>query len=178
MLWQIYGDVVRDVKNIEAGGGAAMSERHDIVLRQHEDGPNPPDLLREMVEEIKKLGPTTIKAGGKYVKSKAEQEAVKVQEIKARVFEKIGKLEVERQRLIKERDEADRKAELELQREEHEHERAVHQLELQEFKEKAQALRAVVDCIVRLKEKGIEVDIKLIKAAEKAAMSLLEDKTV
>jgi len=153
-----------------------MTERHDIVLHQHEDGPNPPDLLQQIVEDIKKLVPETGKTARKWLRAKGDQELAKVQEIKARVFEKIGQLEIERQRLIQHRDEAERKAEMELKREQHELERALRELEIQRFKERIHALRDVVDCIVKLKDKGIEVDIELIHVTEKAAKTLLEDK--
>jgi len=88
-----------------------MTERHDIILHQHEDGPNPPDLLQQIVEDIKKLVPETGKAARKWLRAKGDQECAKVQEIKARIFEKIGQFEIERQRIIQQRDEAYRKAE-------------------------------------------------------------------
>lgn len=153
-----------------------MTERHDVVLHQNDDGPNPPDLLRQIVEDVKKLVPETSEAARKYVKGKGEQEVAKAQEIKARIYEIIAKLEIERQRLIQQHDEAEWKAELELQRGQYEIERAERELEVQRFKERTHALREVVDCIVKLKENGIEVNIRLIKDVEKTARSLMKDK--
>lgn len=152
-----------------------MSERHDIILRQHEDGPNPPDLLQQIVEDIKKLVPETGEAARKYVKAKGEQELAKVQEIKARVYEKIGQLEIERQRLIQQREEAEHKAEQELQTQKDKHEESLRELEIQSFKERTKALREVVECIVKLKERGIQVDMEVIQKVEKTAVHLLEE---
>ena len=149
-----------------------MRDRHDIILRQYEDGPNPPDLLQQIVDDIKKLVPETGKSARKWMRAKGDQELAKVQEIKVRVYEKIGQLEIERQRLIQQREEAERKAELELQREKDKHELSVRELEIKWFKERANALREVVHCIVMLKELGIEVDINVIK---KAVTSLMRD---
>ena len=152
-----------------------MTERHDIVLHEHEDGTNPPDLLRQIIQDVKKLVPETGKSARKWMRAKGDQELAKVQEIKARVYEKIGQLEIERQRLIQQRDEDMRKAELERQRQQDEHDRVLREQEIHLFKERTQALREVVDCIVRLKEKGIEVDLNLIETVGKYAMQLLND---
>jgi len=152
-----------------------MTERHDIILRQHEDKTNPPDLLRQIIQDVKKLVPETGKSARKWMRAKGDQELAKVQEIKARVYEKIGQLEIERQRLIQQRDEDMRKAELERQRQQDEHDRDMREQEIHIFKERTQALREVVDCIVRLKEKGIEVDLELIETVGRYAMQILND---
>lgn len=63
-----------------------MSERHDMILRPAE-GENPPDLLQQIVEDVKKLVPTTGKAARKYVEAKGEEAVARVREIQARVYE-------------------------------------------------------------------------------------------
>jgi len=47
---------------------------------------------------------------------------------------------------------------------------------MQKFRDRIHALREIVDIIVKLKEKGIEVDIELIHTAEKSAKTILEGK--
>ena len=153
-----------------------MTERYDIGLHQHEDGTNPPDLLRQIIQDVKKLVPETGRSARKWMRAKGDQELAKVQEIKARVYEKIGQLEIERQRLIQQRDEAMLKAELERERQQDEYDRSLREQEIHLFKKKTQALREVVDCIIRLRENGIEVDIELIEIVEKSAIQLLKDK--
>jgi len=147
-------------------------ERHDVTLHPAE-GPNPPDLLQQIVEDIKndlkELVPIAGKALGKYVGAKGEEAIARVQEIRARIYENIGKLEIERQRLVKERDEAWQKYELEAQRD-----RNTHDEKLREMK--SQGLCDVVDCIVKLKERGMAVDMKVIKEVEKAMRGRLTDK--
>jgi hypothetical protein len=152
-----------------------MTECHEIILRQHDDGPNPPDLLQQIVDDIKKLVPESAEAGRKWLRGKSEQELARVQEIKARVYKKIAQIEIEREKLIQQRDESDRKAQLELRKQDQDHECSLRKLEIARLNEKTQALKEVVDCIVRLRGLGIEVDLKVIKAAGAASTALLED---
>lgn len=152
-----------------------MTDRHTKTLLQFEEESNPPDLLRQIVEDIKKLVPESGEAARNWLRGKSKQELAKVQEIQARVYEKIGQLEIERQREIRQREEAHRRAELEWQREQHNHERSLRELEIQQFRERTRALREIVDCLVKLRQLGIEFDLKVIKSTEVTAMSLLED---
>lgn len=152
-----------------------MTECHEIILREHDDGPNPPDLLQQIVDDIKKLVPESTEAGRKWLRGWGEQELARAQEIKAKVYEKIAQVEIEREKLIQQRDDGYRKAQLELRKQDQDHERSLHELEIARLKEQTQALKEVVDCIVKLRGLGIEVDLKVIKAAEAASMSLLED---
>lgn len=151
-----------------------MSERHDIILRQH-DGPNPPDLLQQLIEDVKKLVPESTKSAHKWLRAKGDKEVAKVQEIKASVYEKITKLEEDRKRQIQLRDEALRAAELEEKREEHEHKRAMLEFEHKQRILRIEALREAVECIRKLRKCGIEIDVKLIKETQKALKSLLKD---
>jgi hypothetical protein len=152
-----------------------MNERHDITLRQHEDGSNPPDLLQQIIEDVKKLAPETTATARKWIRAKGDQEEARVQEIKVKIYSEIAKFDIERQRLIYERDEARRKAEMEIQRESNDHERDMRELEIQWFKERIKVLHEIVDCIVRLKAVGIEIDLQLIKGTKDVAKGLLDD---
>jgi hypothetical protein len=144
------------------------AERYDVIVRPA-PGPNPPDLLQQIVADIKdslaELTPIAGKAVGKYVGAKGEEAVARVQEIRARICESLGKLEIERQRLVQDRDKAlDSHAEKMME------------LKTQRLREKSQAFKEIVDCLVRLKEKGIRIDMKVIKKKITEAMTeLLED---
>ena len=151
-----------------------MNERHDITLRPAE-GENPPDLLRQIVEDVKKLVPEGGKTARKWVRAKGNEAEARVREIQARVYKEIAELDIERQRLIQDRDEAWQKAELEAQRDKNAYEARLKELELQRFHEKVQALHEVVDCIVKLRDRGIEINLKVVKKVEKAISGLLDE---
>ncbi len=137
-------------------------ERHELTLRPAGAG-DAPDLLRQIVEDVKKLVPTGTKALGRYVEAKGEEAVARVQEIKARVYENIGKLEIERQRLIQQRDEVVNA-----------HAAKMKELEIQRLRERTQTLREVVECIVKLRGSGIPVQLKVVRKAGKAMTELLE----
>ena len=141
-------------------------ERHDVVIRQAE-GPNPPDLLQQIREDIKdslaELVPIAGKTAGKYVGAKGEEAVARVQEIKARIHENISKVELERQRLIQQRDEASNA-----------HEERMEELKIQRLHERTEALRQSVDCIVKLKASGVVVSLKVIRKVQKTMTDLTE----
>jgi hypothetical protein len=147
-------------------------ERHNVTLRPAGSGDSP-DLLQQIVESVKndvaELVPIAGKALGKYVGAKGEEAVARVQEIRARIYENIGKLEIERQRLVKERDETRQKYELEAQRDKNTHDEKLQAVQ-------SQGLRDVVDCIAKLKEQGIQVDMTVIKEVEKTMRRRLKGK--
>lgn len=124
-----------------------MNERHEIILSEAKDGPNPPDLLQQIVKDVKELVPTTVKAAGRYIGGKGEQQIAKAQEIKSRVLERIGQLELERQKLIEQREEKLRAQEIEL------------------LREKRKAFETVADRVESLRKHGIEIDLAVVKQA-------------
>ena len=148
-----------------------MSERHDITLRQADDGPNPPGLLRQIVGALKKLLPTGVKAGGEYVKGKGEQQIARAGEIKSKIIKNIGQYENERQRLIQEREEARRKAEVEAEQNKQRHVERLKELEIELLKAKSEAFEAVADRLEELQKIGVQVEVKVVS---KAAKDLLE----
>ncbi|MEN6424003.1 MAG: hypothetical protein ABFE13_01470 [Phycisphaerales bacterium] len=151
-----------------------MTERHDIILRPA-DGENPPDLLKQIVEDVKKLVPTGGKALRKYVEAKGEEAEARVGEIKARIYQNIGQLELERQRLIEQRDEAKEKVKRQARRDRDARKAKAKELEIQLLHERMQALREVVDCIVKLRELGIEIDLKLVEKVQEALTRVVEE---
>jgi hypothetical protein len=134
-------------------------KQNDIVLRQAEG----PDVLQELLSDFKKLMPTVTESAGNFLKGKGCQEIAKAQEIYANITQKIGQLELERQRLIGERNDAIRKVQLEEDRNKSEiklkrdiakkkHEERIFELKNQRLHELGEILKALNDC-------GIVVDL-------------------
>jgi len=142
-----------------------MGEHHDIILRQADDGPNPPDLLHQILDDVKELFPTATEAAGNILKGKGQQEVLKAQEIKAKIIERVGQLEIERQRLIQQREEAERNAQLQQQRDRNAHDERLMELEIQRHKEKTESLAKIIECIKSLQELGVEVDMEVVTKA-------------
>jgi hypothetical protein len=128
------------------------NERHQIRLREASPG-NPPELLDRIKDAIDELFDCSISAAGGYVKGKSDQELAKAAEIKAKAFSHLANLDLERQRLLAERDKLlceDRQKMYEL---------------------KTQRLEAIINSLIKLKEMGTNVQIeivveRLIKAME------------
>ena len=140
-------------------------KQNDIVLRQAEGL----DVLQELLQDVRKLMPTAAESAGNYLKGKGIQEIAKAQDIYANVAQKIGQLELERQRLVAERNQALRKAELE---EDHnkrkislKREIAKKKHEERMFELKNQRLHEIVETLKACRDSGIEVDIQLITKA-------------
>ncbi len=142
-----------------------MNEHHGIILRQADDGPNPPDLLRQIAKDIRGLLPTAFNGASDFVKGKGQQQLALAQEIMASVYEKIAHIEIERQHLIEEREEALRRVEREKERDQHAHEERLRELEIQNLREKREAFKEVADRIESLQKLGIEIDVSVIKKA-------------
>ncbi len=151
-----------------------MTQRHDIVLRPAE-GDDSPDLLREMLQDIKKLVPVASKSARKWITAKGSEAEARVREIQMRVYKEIAELDIQRQALIQSRDEAWQEAERQAQRDKSAHEINMVKLECQRYRERMQAVRQVVDCIVTLRELGVEIDLALISKAQDAMGELLDD---
>ncbi len=134
-------------------------KQNDIVLRQAEG----PDVLQEMLSDVKRLMPTVTESAGNFLKGKGYQEIAKAQDIYANIAQKIGQLELERRRLIEERDDAIRKVQLEEERDKREtklkrdiakkeHEERMFDLKNQRLHELGEILKALNDC-------GIDIDL-------------------
>ncbi len=79
------------------------SERHQIRLREA-NSENPPDLLEKIKDAIDKLFDNSVSAASGFIKGKSDQELAKASEIKAQALAHLGNLELDRQRLLAERD--------------------------------------------------------------------------
>lgn len=142
-------------------------ERLDLTLQEAE-GDNPPGMLQELTQAINQLIPGAAESGGKWLQGKGETEVAKAGEIKARALKLIGDLQNDRERLINERNTAQQKAEQENAEAAMRHREKMFEL-------KTQRLKEAVESIVRLKDLGAEIDIRLIdKVVKEIASSVKE----
>jgi len=141
-----------------------MVECYDIILRP-DDGTNPTGLLSEIVDEVKKLLTASGDAAGSYVKGKDQKELARAEEIRAKIYEKIGQVEIERQRLIQQRDEAIHKAQFQRERDRDAQGKRTQELEAQRVIEGTKIVREVVDCIKNLQKLGMKVEINVFEGA-------------
>jgi hypothetical protein len=129
-----------------------MNEHHRIRLR--ESAPeNPPDLLDRIKDAIDELFDCSVSAAGGFVKGKGEQELAKAAEIKAKAFSHLANLDLERQRLLTERD------------------RLLREDRQKMYELKTQRLETVINILIKLQEMGVKVQIEvaaetLLKAIE------------
>lgn len=120
-----------------------MDERHQIQLREAASG-NPPDLLERIKDAIDELFDCSVSAAGGYVKGKSEQELAKAAEIKAKAFSQLANLDLERQRLLAERD------------------RLLREDRQKMYELKTQRLEAIINSLIRLQEMGVKVHIEIV----------------
>lgn len=131
--------------------------RQDITLRPKHPERDPAGLLRELKSAVDALLPIGTEAGAKWVQGKGEAEIAKAIKIKAEAISLIGQLENENLRLRNERDLARDQANNQAQQQLFQHEQHMVELETQRLKE-------IVDCILRLREAGANVDLNVIAA--------------
>ena len=147
-----------------------MSERHDIVLREPA-GPNPapPALITELRDIIKDVFPETVedlaRSGTTWLKGKSQQEIAKAMEIRASAMEKLGRLEIERQKLLNEREESLLKTQTEQKRDEQ-----VYKLRM--FELRTQRLKELVDALKVIKEMGIKLNARTVRMMETALIDV------
>jgi hypothetical protein len=127
-----------------------MSEDHNIVLREGE-GDNPPDLLKQMLTELAAeiaLGlPEAASSGRRYLAGKAEQQTARAQFIRAAAAAKIAEVQLQRDRLIEER------------------EKALREHEVRVYEAATERIRALADAgkfIQALRDIGVEIDLDIL----------------
>jgi hypothetical protein len=170
--WEIR---VPESMPMEARG--VMSERHDINLREASGSePNPPGLIAELKDLIRDVisktaeDPDRSEAGGP--KGRSQPETAKGMEIRATAMEKLGRLEIERQGLIKGRDELLQRVRAEQQRDEFAHRQRMFELETERFKAKIERLQAVCQVLKTAKEAGIKLGARIFRGGERALVAL------
>ena len=142
-----------------------MADRHDITLREAEGG-GPPGVLDELKRAVGELFPETKTFAKNYVRGKGEVELAKVAEIKGRVLASLGNLEIERQRLIEDRNQRLRSDENDLAKAAMGHAEKMYEL-------KTQRLKTLVETAVALKDLGVRIN--LTKVAKELVSALAED---
>jgi hypothetical protein len=143
-----------------------MSERHDIVLREASGAePNPPGLISELRDLVREVFPETVEdmaqSGAGWLRGKSQQEIAKAMEIRATAMEKLGKLEIERLKLIKERDEVLQKSVTEQKRDDLAHKQKMFEL-------KTERLKAVVEALKVIKEMDIKLTVQTTRRIQAA----------
>ncbi len=149
-----------------------MSERHDIVLREATGpSPTPSALITELRDIIKDVFPETVedlaRSGTSWLKGKSQQEIAKAMEIRASAMEKLGRLEIERQKLLNEREESLGKAQTEQKRDEQAY-------KLRMFELKTQRLKELVDALKVIKEMGIKLSARTVRMIETALIDVID----
>lgn len=121
----------------------AKEELHRIHLS--EVGPeNPPDLLKKIKESIEELLDVGFSGAGQFVKGKSQQETAKALEIRAKAFQNLADLELERERLLNERN------------------KIILEDNQKMFELKTKRLEVVLNCLIKLKESGVNIDIEVV----------------
>jgi hypothetical protein len=138
-----------------------MSEHHDIVLREaFGSQPNPPGLIVELRDLIRDVFPETVedlaRSGTGWLRGKSQQEIAKAMEIRASAMEKLGKLEIERLKLIRERDEVILKEGTQRNRDELAHKQRMFEL-------KTERLKAVVDALRVVKDLDVKLSVRIVR---------------
>lgn len=101
-------------------------------------------MLEQLKDSIEELFECGLIGATNYVQGRGQQESAKAAEIKAKALAQLGTLELERQRLVDERDKAIA-----------EHKQTMYELRTQRLKE-------VVDSLVRLRDMGVPVQLELV----------------
>ncbi len=149
-----------------------MSERHDIVLREAAGPePSPPGLITELRDIIKDVFPETVedlaRSGTTWLKGKSQIEIAKAMEIRASAMEKLGRLEIERQKLLNEREEGLLKAQTDQKRDEQAY-------KLRMFELKTQRLKELIDALKVIKEMGIKLNARTVRMIENALVDVAD----
>jgi len=146
-----------------------MSDLHEIVYREATGpGQNPPGLISELRDLVMELFPDTAHSGARWLRGKSDQEVARAAEIRASALEKLGRLELERQKLLQERDAALRDDLNEQARDEMAHEQRMYELRTQRLKE-------VVEALKTLKEMGVRLNARTCKQVGDLLIGSLRD---
>jgi hypothetical protein len=132
-----------------------MSERHDISLYPAST-PNPPDLLRDILQAVEAFISPATDGAINWVKGKGDAEIAKAAEIKAKVVAAFAAIDNERQRLILERD----------------RDQMAHREKM--FALKTERLKSMIERINTLEQHGAQIDIKIKRVLLKLAEDSLE----
>jgi hypothetical protein len=119
------------------------NERHQIRLREV-SSENPPELLDRIKDAIDELFDCSVSSAGGYIKGKSDQEVAKAAEIKTKAFAHLANLDLERQRLLTERDKYLREDKQKM------------------YELKTLRLEAIISSLVKLQAMGATVQIEVV----------------
>jgi hypothetical protein len=139
-------------------------------------------LITELRDLIRDVFPETVEdlahSGAGWLRGKSQQEIAKAMEIRASAMEKLGKLEIERLKLIKERDEAESKEETQRHRDDQAHEQRMFELRTERLKAvaaaKAEQLKAVVEALRVLKDLDVRVRARVASRLQSVLADIAE----
>ncbi|MDP9178493.1 MAG: hypothetical protein M3O61_12505 [Gemmatimonadota bacterium] len=131
---------------------------HELELS--EASPKAPvGLLPRLLQQIRDYLPGLAAAGEQYLQAKVAQETLKALEIRARIRAQLDTVEIERQRMIAERDERSRAAARAEENETAQREARLIELETQRLEAMARAAAA----LKALQELGVNIDIEVLR---------------
>lgn len=144
-------------------------DRHDITVSEA-TGPedNPPGLLLGIGDLIKELFPDVVGSGMDYINGKGAAEVAKAAEIRASAIEKLGRMELDRQRQVQERDAALRSESRQSDQDRMAHEQRMYEL-------KTQRLQSVVESMGKLKDLGVTLSVKQRKEVADLLIGSIQD---
>ena len=142
MTWhdEVRGDVDHEIELIEAGDKAPIG------------------LLARLIQQVRDALPALASAGERYLQAKSNQESLKALEIRARIESQLSLVEIERQRMVDER-------ELRIRAATAAEKESAQQAELRRIELEARRLEAVAHAAVALKalhDLGVQVDLKVL----------------
>jgi beta-phosphoglucomutase-like phosphatase (HAD superfamily) len=119
---------------------------------------DPVGLLPRLLQQIRDYLPGLAAAGERYLQARVAQETLKALEIRARIRTQLDTVEIERQRMIAERDERSRAATIAEEHDAAQREARLMELETQRLEAMARAAAA----LKTLHELGVKVDIEVL----------------
>lgn len=85
------------------GDSRDRQHEHDVELEPVNPADSP-SVLAAVLQRLRRYVPGLVDAGERFLQARAGQESAKALEIKARVYRELESLELERQRLIEQRE--------------------------------------------------------------------------
>ncbi len=127
---------------------------------------DPPSLLHDLARQINELLPDAVGTGGeagiKWLRARGDKEVARVAEIKADIVKKLGELELERQRLVDQRNAA-QIAEKDRHKEANYKNRTERiRAEAEAYERKASARAKIVSTLRELRDLGLPIDASVV----------------
>lgn len=138
------------------------AEKMDVSLKPVEKSDSA-EIFRELQDQIRKLIPDAGKSGRRWLRGKSDQELAKGAEIWAAIEAKLGQLDIDRQRLVQDRDALATINRRENKKEKNRHDEVMFKLETERMTAKADALAKMLTAVKGLQDMGIEIDVTIVQ---------------